>query len=178
MATVPRLPLQVAFTSTGGPPLVLQYPEAANQTFKAGHPVKLDSNGRVTACAVNANGLVTDTQILGIAADNAHNSPTAGAYNVGVYVATDDTFFVANLALDDGTQYPTALNDPPCQLGILIHADSGYAQFTATARAAGKLQNSSNPLVRLIAHDKRDAIGDTGGRVIGIIMNNARQLGV
>jgi len=176
MATIPRTPITVAFTSTGGPPLVLEYPEGASQTFKAGYPVKLDSNGYVVACTVNANGLVTDTTILGIAADNAHNA-AAGAYKVGVYIATDDTFFVGNLALDDGTQYATALNDPPCGLGILVHSASGCAQFTATARSGGKLQPSSNPLCQYIAADKRDNIGDTGGRVIAIIKNAARQLG-
>lgn len=66
------------------------FKEGASQTFKVGDLVAL-SGGYVVAAGADP------ATVLGIAQDNAHNSATAGAYQVSVAIADPTATFIANV---------------------------------------------------------------------------------
>lgn len=94
MATISQRAIQVAKTIHGNSPYTLAFPVGASQSFLRGEPVRLDSTGRVVVCSDNS------AVVLGIAAEDCPvNSATPLITDiVHVWIADDETVFMANLA--------------------------------------------------------------------------------
>lgn len=153
MATIPKKAIQIARTLTGGPAAVLEYPEAASQSFKMGELVYL-VNGKVTI--FSADG----TKILGIALRDASTTTDTA---IPVALACDDTIFVANV---DGSQ-TTAVT----QIGL------SYAlNVTSTKWHIDTTDYGSNARALIVGLDSRDTAGDTAGRLHFIFLSKYRQL--
>ena len=162
MATIPVQRARVARTISGNSPQIMTFPEAASQTFKKGELVYL-VGGYVTEIGANP------TAILGMAAEDAHNED-AGDYNVGVYIANNDTIFEFSKTNSSGNAVVTAVTDVGAEFAIYRDTSNNWA--TAYA-AAGGYGNQ-----RLICLDLSnfDVVGDTGGRLLCMVMGTFRQL--
>lgn len=160
MATIAQQSMIVAFTISGNAPRVQSFPEAASQTFVAGEPVYL-SSGYVTECGDDPSA------ILGIAADNAHNDSTAGKYSVGVYIPDSDMVFEANIY---GGGNLTAITDVGRSMGI-------YRDTTNSKLYVDK-GDTHNHRVVVVGLSKKDAVGDTYGRVLVQFEQKYLQLGI
>ena len=153
MATISLQEVEVVKTFHGGPPIVVNFPEGAGQSFKRGEFVKL-SAGKVVLAAN------TDTQFLGIALADASGVTDT---NVQVALATADTVFAANLT----TSQVTAVTDVAKSYGFTIVSAKWHLNntvFGANARAL------------IVDFDGRDTIGDTQGRLHFVILSKFRQL--
>lgn len=160
MATIPVTKMKAPRTISGNPPQIMTFPEAASQTFVAGELVYL-SGGYVTECSANP------TLILGMAADPAHNS-TAGAYNVGVYVANSDTIFEISKTNSTGTAAATAVTDVGTGFGVYLD--------TTNSRVTAYIGAGLNNRLMCLDHSDKDTVGDTGGRLQVQVLGNNRQL--
>jgi hypothetical protein len=159
MATITLTRAVVAKTESGNEPMVINYPEAASQTFVKGEFVYL-SGGYVTECSSNP------TAILGMAADDAHNS-TAGAYNVGVVVFSDNTILEMNKVDSSDAAAATAVTDIGKTFGLYL--DTTDSQVHAVSA-------STSPRLICIGLSGSDSVGDTGGRLLFRVIGTYRQL--
>lgn len=173
MATIALTRCEIAYTVSGNAPEQLTLPEAASQTFVAGEFVYLVS-GYVTECAITSNEYTS--LILGMAIDNGSNT-TAGAADVAVALGNEDTVFTANL-VTAGTAVATNVLDvgAVCSMyadttnsRVYLHMDRGNGSIP--------IHEPTYPRAMIIGHDKRDAVGDTGGRVLFKILSQYRQVG-
>lgn len=127
-------------TFTGG---LLEYPEAASQTFTRGTPVIIDANGRVAAAGA------APALIFGIACDPGQNG-TAGQYNTRVWPLRASEQWQISL-LEALAQTQIGLVDA----GVVKDATTGY-WYASTADAGAQ--------ARIVDYLKAPAglnIGDT-----------------
>lgn len=166
------VPVKALKRKDGTPPTIQYFPEAASQSFVAGEAVYIDSNGRIAEFDGTAdNGT---QRFLGFAAEDASNA-AAGAVDVGVYVADDETIFEGNLYHGTVGSAITAQDD----LGDLLplkHLTSTGEGIIAVDKenTAGKID-----CARITGFSLKpgQAIGDTYGRVQFIIEAAGRQFG-
>jgi len=159
MATIPLMRAVVANTESGSEPLVINYPEAASQTFKKGALVYL-SGGYVTACATD--GAV----IAGMAADDAHNASSAGLYNIGVVVFSENVILEMNKVTTAGAVSATAVTDVGKTFGLYVDSTTGYCHASAS---------SASPRFICIGLSRSDNVGDSGGRLLLRVIGTYRQ---
>jgi hypothetical protein len=153
MATQPRIAFRYVRSLTGLPVPMESWPEAASQTFKAGAPVYLDGNGRVTACGTDP------ALIMGIATKDGSNT-TAGAVDQLVILAHPDVLFLGNMDTGAGGAGVTVITQRGKCYGITVHSGSGkwtvdYAKTTGTAVVVWNFWTGDG-----------QAIGDTLGWVV------------
>jgi hypothetical protein len=178
MATIalqPVLPVQ-----TPGPEeYVMEFPEAASQTFKKGYPVYLAATG-ITICAANP------AKILGFAADDAHNDGSAGLHNIGVYIAHPSTIFAGNIVVSGNANgnnvAPTKAVLAQAQLGLSygLNLDATNMIATVDTSDTGSSKERVVPFAPLNAYGQGDpsegGMGDTGARVLFTVMPAYSQL--
>jgi len=165
MATLTLNRARVARTISGNSPMIMTFPEAASQSFKAGEFVYLVS-GKVTVCDYNS------ALILGMAAADASGTTDKAC---PVYAANDDTIFELHKA--DGapgagtatTGSATAITDVGKQFGLYRNTTLKYWWV-----AAGTF--GGNERVVVVDLSNFDAVGDTGGRLLCIVHGRNRQL--
>jgi len=160
MATVTLTRAVLAKTESGNEPLVINYPEAASQTFVKGEFVYLNG-GYVTECGDNP------TTILGMAMDDAHNDSSAGTHKVGVAVFSDNTILEMNKVDTSDSGLATAYSDVGKTFGI--YRDTTDSQVHA-------VYNSTSPRLICIGLSGSDQVGDTGGRLLLRVIGTYRQL--
>lgn len=117
----------------GGPHKLMEYPEAASQTFVKGALVYVDAaNGQVTACADNAQ------VILGLAAEDAHNG-SAGANNILVDVIYPGTELQGNIY--HGTPASAVCVDASAGdlAEVVVVSGKTHVDISATAAAAFRI---------------------------------------
>lgn len=165
MATIVLQKAWIAKTISGNPMQIIEFPEGTSLAVKAGEFVYL-SAGYVTEIG-DAPAL-----ILGMATTDGQDT-TAGLYEMGVYVANSDTIFTANEVSDNagsgtgGTGVATAVGHIGIPMGLYRDTTLNITHIT---RFGG------NHRVITIDFDHRDAIGDTGGRLLFQIRSDYRQL--
>ena len=156
MATIPKRAIDVAQTVSGNSPQTVRLPEAASQTFKKGALVALNASGYLAECGADP------TAVCGVAAEDGHNGSAAGDYNLKLWVANDDTIFLANL----GGSSVTALTDVARPMGVVAASSLWHVDKT----------DLTNTVVKVIGLDTRDTVGDTNGRVLFQFLGKVRQL--
>lgn len=156
MATQTQRRIEVAKTVSGNAPFLLQLPEAASQTFKMGAVVKLNSSGQVIAGTFD--GSTDDTQILGVAAEDANNiaSPLFSDL-IGVYIANDDTVFIGSLF----TNQTTAWTDLGATYGIRTVAVGSQTIYTIDKTKVGGATDKRRVIV--LDLDSRSGLPAIGG---------------
>ena len=141
MATIAKQAIEIITPKKG---MFIAYPEAATQSFKRGELVSL-SSGKVAALSGSDP---TMASILGIV---LHDASGVTDTEVTVFVPDNDAVFCANLG---GTSV-TAITDVGVRYGLVEANDLVHVDKTDT----------TNDRVIVVALDKRDAVGDTAGRV-------------
>jgi len=146
-------------TLTGHAHPVLNFPEAADQTFIAGDFVYLVA-GHATICGADP------ALIMGMALEPAHNT-TAGLYTIGVALALEITLFGLCVYHATAASALLALAD----LGVTkdIHPQ---AAGTWTVDIAVDTTTSRFVPLKLI-----DPVGTQYGRFAGVICATYRQIG-
>lgn len=152
MATIP---LQKARWSHGDH-LVVTFPEAASQSFKSGNFVTLNTSGQILLAPDDA------IYAVGMALQDASGTTNG---EVLVLLATTNTFFSANYTTTDAGAV-TAQTIVGDIVGIGDGNTNGFHTVESNGTAA----------VKIIELDKRDAVGDTGGRVIFVFTNAKSQV--
>jgi hypothetical protein len=160
MATITLTRAVLAKTESGNEPMVINYPEAASQTFVKGEFVYLAS-GYVTECGDNP------TTILGMAMDDAHNDSSAGTHKVGVAVFSDNTILEMNKVNASGTAQATAYSDIGAVFGIYRDTTNNIVNAVASP---------AYPRLICIGLSGSDQVGDTGGRLLLRVIGTYRQL--
>lgn len=146
-------------TLTGSAVPVLNFPEAASQTFVKGDFVYLTS-GYLTICGTDP------ALILGIALEPAHNT-TAGLYNIGVALATEFTLF--GLSVYHAT--PANNKIEAADMGKIVDIlKSAAGKWTADKATVGS--TSRYAILKFI-----DPLGTISGKYGGIIAATYRQTG-
>lgn len=166
MATIAKRPVEVVGTLHGGPPLSKAYPEAASQTFKKGEAVYLDGSGNV---AEYTAAIDDGTQrFLGFAAEDGHNDTTAATHDVLVDLGFGN-IFEANVT-SNGSDQTTAKT----QVGTL------YPMYQNTTDSLIQVDiadtGSQGDWLRVYGLSKKDAAGDTNGRVLFTVVPAALQV--
>lgn len=151
MATIAIQEAEVVKTFHGGPPIVVNFPEAATQTFKRGDFVFLVA-GKVTICGTDP------TSILGLA---LHDASGVTDRNVQVILSTADTVFSLNV-ITTTAQANLGLSFKITRVGTKWQLDT--TSFGALAR------------LLIVDHDKRDVLGDTQGRLLAVVISKFRQM--
>ena len=154
MATITLKPTVCVGTRSGNSPAMKTYPVAASQTFVKGEAVYLNSDGRVAEFTTAIDDATQ--KCLGIAAQDA---PTTTGDPVAVYLADPDNLFESNVRsgasagtsaiADVGKAFPLVEDATANQ----VYVDQGNT-------------GSQGDLANIVALSKKDAIGDTNGRVI------------
>lgn len=157
MSTITQRPARVANTISGNSPEVKVFPEAAEQSFKAGEFVYLVS-GKVTVCASNG------TTILGMAVADASGTTDE---DCEVYVANGDTVFEANVGHGTPASAVTAITDVGVCYALLVASNKHYVDVEDTDNDAFQVRRLS----------PKDNTGDQYGRVEFQVIASARQLG-
>jgi hypothetical protein len=150
----------------GGQPGVWKFPEMAAEVFKAGEMVSLSGAAAtrtgVTRAATDASGF----GILGFAADDA-----AGAISSfrGVYLATPDTVFVANMGHSvTSATAQTAATDLGLCYGLTSLSGRTYVdKFKTTV---------STTMCRVVGLHGQDAVPSFYGKVYFTVLNTKCQL--
>jgi hypothetical protein len=178
LATITLGKIEFAFTISGNSPMVLAFPESTSLAAVAGEVVYL-SAGQVTEAA-NSSYVITTSPLLGVLADDGQNT-TANLYNAGVYIANQDNVFSANLVNDSGTRIVTHKGYVGATLGLYADTTNSKVYAAGTAVATGvirpaQVSTTAYPRIRVLALDKRDTEGDTGGRVLFVFMPQHCQL--
>ncbi len=167
MATIALQSAKCVKTISGNSPMTMIYPEAAGtQAFKTGEFVYLVA------------GLVTEIGsdpaiILGIAAQDA-----AGVVNtsIAVYIANEDNIFELNKCsnLGGAGTGATASATAAADVGKIF---SIYRDTTLNIANAG-LNTATGGAERLmcIGLSEKDVVGDTGGRLLCMVLGRNRQL--
>lgn len=169
MATIALQPVRPVVTPLGAD-VLMAFPEASSQTFKAGEPVYLASGG-VTICAANP------AKILGFAADNA--SGTAGTL-IGVYLALPTTVFAGNLVqsgnANGNNTTPAGVASSQALLGLSygLNIDGTNHITTVDTSDTGSSKERVVPFAMLNAYGQGDPsegiLGDTSARVLFTVM--------
>lgn len=141
MATVNLQAIQLV----GGCADIRTYPEAASQTFKKGALVQF-SSGKVAVADAD------ETTIVGVALHDASGTTDS---DVQVALANEHNIFVANVYHATPASSVTAAGDRHKKYGVEAVGDNWHVS----------LADTSNNRVRIIDLDRRDAVGDTNGRV-------------
>lgn len=153
MATKNVRRVEVFHTISGNAPQVIEFPEAASQTFKVGDLLYL-----VAGYATSLTGVTNPAVILGVALA-AGNNGTAGQYSTPVAIANRDTLFGMTIASGAGTT-TTAITQVGHTYGI-TEASSIWRVDVAKFDATG-----GNSRVNVVRLHPEDAVGDTSGRVV------------
>jgi len=164
MATVTVSRARVARTISGNSPQVLTLPEGASATFKKGELVYL-SAGYVTEIGDNPG------YILGMADEDAHNDDDAGTHNVAVVIANNDTVFEFHKTDSSGSGAATAVTDVGREFAIYRDTTNSWATAYISGVGAG-----TNARLICLDHSNFDTVGDTGGRLLCMVMGSFRQL--
>lgn len=154
MATIALQEVEAVRTLHNGPVVVLNFPEAAGQTFKRGEFVFL-VGGKVTIATVTG-------VILGMA---LHDASGTTDRNVQIALATADTIFCANFK----AATTTAVTDRGKSYGFVIASAKWHLDNTVVGANARAL---------IVDIDSRDVVGDTCGREHFIILGKYRQFDV
>ena len=158
MATIGLKSMMAAKTISGNSPQIMNFPEAATQTFKRGEVVYL-VGGKVTEISGDTPG-----QILGVAVDDASETTDT---SIGVWIANDDTVFEANYSDDSQTGAVTAVNS--VGLRKILDRDTTNSRVYVS-------NSGTTPRVTILALSEKDEAGDTGGRVLFQFMRQYSQL--
>lgn len=150
----------------GGTVPVWPFKELGAETFNAGEMVSLSGSA---GNAVGVTGSPTGASgygILGFAADDAAG---AASGTVGVYVATPDTVFVANIGHSStSASAQTAATDVGQRYGLTSLSGRTYVDKVSTA--------CSNTLVRVIGLHEQDDAPCFYGRVYFTVFDHACQM--
>lgn len=134
---------------------IMYFLEAAAQSFKMGHVVTLDANGRIVKGATDPAA----ASVVGVAAEKA--SGTQGT-KIGVYVADENAEFKGRVQ-DTGT---LALTNVGKQYSIVLDATNDIFRVDLSDTT-----NKNVTVTELI-----DAVGDVNGRVAFKWANAARAI--
>ena len=163
MATVQIAAAKVVKTISGNNPMVLVLPEAASVTGKRGELVFLNSAGFVAETGADP------TQILGLLAEDGHNDGSAGDSNIAVEIANADNIFEIHLSDSAGAGVATVAANRGA--GLALFRDTTNSRVTAYDAV-----DNTKIRVRCIGHSAKDALGDTGGRLLCMFVGPFRQL--
>ena len=131
---------------------VESFPEAASQSFEANEFVYLVS-GKVTVCATDA------TSILGVSM-----VPATGTTDTMIEVALADENLIVEM---NKTGAVSAITDPSAgPYALTLSSHKWYVDTTDT----------DHDSIRIIGLSKRDAVGDTYGRVLCRVIPGAFQV--
>lgn len=156
MATISLQRMKAIGTISGNSPEIRYYPEAASQSFKAGELVYLAS-GKVTICGADPS------LILGMAMEDATGTTNT---DLAVAIANKDTVFEGNVYHGTPASAITAITDVGTDYGVVNADNKWYVDVSDTSN------------VRILVRDlsKKDAVGDTYGRVLFQVMQDYCQL--
>lgn len=167
MATIPKQRIEPSRTISGNSPHTLVLPLGATQTFKAGAPVYL-SGGYVVVCTTSSD--LVNSNILGFALEDA-TSGSAGAYNIRVALAEEDTIFVGNVG--DASTQTTAHTLRGTAAGV-YDVSAGSYNGLWTIDTTG-ITGSTNR-VMIVDLYPGDTVGDATGRVLFRVLQQWYQL--
>ncbi len=156
MATITLQRAKCVKTISGNAPESLVFPEAANQSLKAGQVVYVVS-GKVTECASDA------TSIAGMAVADAS---TVTDTDCEIYVANSDSVFEMNVYHATPGSAITAVTTPTTAYGIVVANNKCYVDIAEVTATSILVRNLS----------ELDAVGDTYGRIHGQVLTDIRQL--
>ena len=165
MATITLQKARAVKTISGNSPQVMMFPEAASQAFKTGEFVYL-VGGKVTEVGSDP------TVILGMAAQDASGTTDT---SIAVYIANEDTIFELNKVSNQGgagtggTAAVTAVTD----VGLTANI---YRDTTNNISHAGIYAFGGVERLMILDHSEKDAVGDTGGRLLCMVHGRYRQL--
>jgi len=163
---LPIRAIEVARTVHDTSPQTLEFPEAALQTFKKGAFVVFNAAGNI----IEATDDASLTQIVGIAAEDGANDPIAANSRTTVWIADDDTIFVASLT-NTGVITPTAQNLIGQNFGVVRQLVAPF-NWSVDTNLAVHLRR-----VVIVDLDSRDfPIGTPGGRVLFMVAGFFRKL--
>lgn len=150
----------------GGTPSVWAFPElSGTQTFKAGEMVCLSGGA---GAAVGLTAPPTDASgfgILGFAADDASGTTSS---KKGVWIATPDTVFIANVGHSTSASAQTAATDFGQLYGLTTLSGRTYVDKSKTA--------VSTVMCRVIGLHEQDDVPSFYGRVYFSVLQPACQL--
>lgn len=150
----------------GGTPSVWRLPELGPETFNAGEMVSLSGTA---ATRIGTTRSVTDASgfgIIGFAADNAGGSISS---KTGVYIATQDTVFLANVGHSTTSALAqTAGGDIGALYGLTSLSGRTYVDKAKTA--------ISTVMCRVVGLSDADPVPTFYGKVQFVVLNNANQL--
>ena len=177
-ATIALQPVRPVLSAVGQEPWLMEFPEAASQTFKRGEAVYLTTTG-VAICAANPG------KILGFAAEDGHNG-TAGQYKIGVYIATPSTVFAGNLVTSGNANgnnaAPTGATTATALMGLSygVNIDGTNHQTTVDTSNTGSSHERAVVIGMVesygISDPSEGVLGDIGGRVLFTVMPAYSQL--
>jgi len=158
--------VDVAVKLNGGSPPVWSFPELGAEVFKMGEMVCLSGS------AGNAVGLTkpgTDASgygIVGFAADDASGATSSMK---GVYIATPDTVFIANIGHSTvSATAQTAATDLGQRYGLTSLSGRTYVDKLKT--------NASTAMCRVIGFSDTDPVPTFYGKVYFQVLNGNSQL--
>jgi hypothetical protein len=143
MATIAKGPIEL-YNRESGRWVIRRYKVDAAATFKRGGVLVLDADGELT------EGGADPTNIVGIAEAAAADKDADG--KIPVAIPLDGAYFVVNI----GGTGVTAQTDLLKGYGIVKEGDNWHVDKTDT----------TNKRVVIEDFDRRDAMGDTNGRVV------------
>lgn len=161
MASIAKSVCFAKQTIHGSPAREERFPEAAAQTFKKGEIVYL-LDGYVTECGDNP------AAILGVAAEDGHNSTTAGDDNVAVTLAEPTTLFCMNIASSTSFGSRTLAQIYLGRVCVLLRDTTNSKLYCDPATLGSN--------ARVIVDKFVDEVGDVNGRVLVRFKSTAYQL--
>lgn len=156
MATIYLQAVKPVSTISGGILEIRRFPEAASQSFKKGEFVYLAS-GKLTVCGADP------ATILGIAMEDATGTTDT---KLAVAIANKDTVFEGNVYHATPASAITAITTIGTDYGIVNANNKWYID----------LANETNVRVLIRDLSKKDAVGDTYGRVLFQVIQDYCQL--
>jgi len=154
--------------------LILKYPEAATQTFKAGDFLTINSTGQVAiavaATSTYASADVDTTNIIGMALNDASGTTNTP---VSVVVATETTLFLVQATKSGGSEVTATshLNKKYDLAHYQVGGVNGWGYTTDDTTAP-------NVVVVELYTAPGEAVGDTNGRAWVKILSTKRQFEV
>lgn len=167
MAVVSKDIIRQAQSLVGGTPSPYTFQEGATQTYVKGEIVFL-SGGYCIEIAGD-----TPSQLLGVAAQPAHNDAAAGTHVTSVFLAEQNNVFTGNLLENSLVDH------------VLVQADIGKYVAIQRDTTNSKVYLDVSPpnggagtrAVILAVDTRTSAIGDTNARVLFKFLPNFYQLG-
>lgn len=151
MASIAKSVAFAKQTLHGAPAREERFLEAASQTFKKGELVYL-LNGYVTECGDNPGA------ILGIAAEDGHNSDAAGDDTIAVTLAEPETLFCMNIASSTSFGSRTLAQIHLGRTCVLLRDTTNSKLYCDPATLGSN--------ARVIVDKFVDAVDDVNGRVL------------